>query len=117
MKHGQIFRENDQKLILEEVMLTTSPLERMRGLLGRPGLAENQGLLIKPCSSVHTFGMGYPIDLIFIDRDWCIRKLVSHLGSCRMAWCRNAHMVLETCAHNIARWDLETGNVLRWEEN
>ncbi len=116
MKHGRIYLKNDRQLILENVMLTTNPLERMRGLLGRPVLRENQGLLIQPCSSIHTVGMGYPIDVIFLDRNWRVLKLTENLGKFRMAWCRNSAMVLETLAHTIARWRLEPDTELIWED-
>jgi len=40
---------------------------RLRGLLGTSGLAPGDGLLITPCSSVHMFGMGYAIDVVYLD--------------------------------------------------
>jgi uncharacterized membrane protein (UPF0127 family) len=43
-------------------------LARLRGLMGHPGLEAGQGLLIEPCSSVHSFFMRFPIDVIFVDR-------------------------------------------------
>lgn len=45
-------------------------LDRMRGLLGTsPGDPECNAVLLLPCSSVHTFGMAYPLDLAFFGRD------------------------------------------------
>jgi len=41
---------------------------RMKGLLGKSGLSIGEGLLIKPCKGVSTFGMQFPIDVIFLDR-------------------------------------------------
>ncbi|NJD61574.1 MAG: DUF192 domain-containing protein [Deltaproteobacteria bacterium] len=40
---------------------------RLAGLLGRPPLSEGEGLWITPCSSVHSIGMRYPIDVLFLD--------------------------------------------------
>jgi len=116
VKRGRIYRENDQKLILEDVMLTTNPFERMRGLLGHPPLNPDQGLLLRPCSSIHTIGMSFPIDIVFINQHWRIQKLFSNLGKFRLVWCKNSHMVLETMAHTIARWELKPDDVLRWED-
>jgi uncharacterized membrane protein (UPF0127 family) len=42
---------------------------RLRGLLYSPQIQKGEGLLIKPCNSIHMFGMKYGIDAIFIDRD------------------------------------------------
>src|SRR5690606_32442088 len=46
------------------------PWSRMRGLLGRARLADGarQALWLVPCGSVHTAGMGYPLDIVFLDR-------------------------------------------------
>src|SRR5580658_6350501 len=50
---------------------------RMKGLLGRDGLAPGEGLWIKPCEAVHTFGMRFAIDLVYLDRKKRIRKVKS----------------------------------------
>lgn len=42
---------------------------RLRGLLGRKKLAETEGLLLEPCNNVHTIGMNFPIDIIFLSKD------------------------------------------------
>ena len=49
--------------------VTEGALERLVGLMGRPGLARGQGLWIEPCHSVHTFFMRFPIDVVYVDRD------------------------------------------------
>ena len=41
---------------------------RLRGLLGR-SLAEGGGLLLTPCGDIHTFGMRYAIDAVYLDGD------------------------------------------------
>ncbi|GAC1340231.1 MAG: DUF192 domain-containing protein [Myxococcales bacterium] len=53
-------------------------LARLRGLLGRRALAEGEALLLAPCSSVHTFFMGFPIDVLFLDREG---RAVGAIGS------------------------------------
>ena len=40
---------------------------RMKGLLGKKALADGEGLLIRPCKGIHTFGMKFPIDAVFLD--------------------------------------------------
>jgi len=56
--------------------VAASSWRRMRGLLGRPALTTGQGLLIAPCQGVHTLGMGYPIDVVHLDRDGVVRKVL-----------------------------------------
>jgi uncharacterized membrane protein (UPF0127 family) len=43
--------------------------ERVRGLKGRDALAPREGLLLRRCRSVHTFGMRFAIDAVLLDRD------------------------------------------------
>ncbi|CAI3142691.1 hypothetical protein MWMV17_MWMV17_02264 [Acinetobacter calcoaceticus] len=50
-----------------EVFIATSFFSRAAGLLFRKKLKENQCLLISPCTSIHTIGMRYNIDIVFID--------------------------------------------------
>ncbi len=42
--------------------------QRMRGLLFHPAPPSGNALLIERCNSVHTVGMRYPLDLVFLDR-------------------------------------------------
>lgn len=56
-----------QGLILQRLATAESLPSRMRGLLGRDGLPEGDGLLIRPCPSIHTFFMRFTIDAIFVD--------------------------------------------------
>jgi uncharacterized protein len=44
--------------------------ERTRGLLGRDGLEADEALLLERCRSVHTFGMRFAIDVVFLDRSY-----------------------------------------------
>ncbi|MFC2015657.1 DUF192 domain-containing protein [Chloroflexota bacterium] len=69
--HRQI-RVNNQTR--EQVLVTTGRAAdnmwtRLRGLIGSKPLADGEGLLIVPCSSVHTHFMSFPIDVVYVDRD------------------------------------------------
>ena len=97
-------------------MKTSNPLERMRGLLGLPPLEKDQGLLITACPSVHTIGMKYPLDLIFLNKDWQIKKLVSSLQPYRMAWSVGASMVIEIQGGTLKELGIMPGITLLWEE-
>ena len=57
------------EVILENLLTADSFYARFRGLMGRPSIPENTGLMIKPCNSVHCFFMKFPIDVIFLDKE------------------------------------------------
>jgi uncharacterized membrane protein (UPF0127 family) len=69
--------------------------KRNKGLLGRSHLAPGEGLWILPCEAVHTFGMKFPIDLVYLDAKNQIRKLCSAVPPWRLSACLSAHSVLE----------------------
>lgn len=73
----------------ESLRSATSTRTRMRGLLGRAELAVGEGLLLSPCKQVHTFGMRFPIDVVFCDRAWRVSHVVREMRPgrvSRVAW-------------------------------
>ena len=78
------------------VRLAATPPARLRGLLGRP--PSPIPLLIIPARSVHTFGMRRPIDVVFLDADLRVVKVVHGLRPCRVAAARRAVAALELVA-------------------
>lgn len=58
---------------------------RMRGLLGRDGLDPGHGLLLMECGSIHTFGMQFPIDVVFMRKDGTVTKVFRDIGPMRAA--------------------------------
>jgi uncharacterized protein len=49
--------------------LANTLFARFKGLLGTSALPAGAGLWIKPCKGVHTFGMKFPIDVLFLDKE------------------------------------------------
>lgn len=60
---------NSGRVMAGDLQVAASLWSRARGLLGRKGLRQGEGLLIRPCLGVHTFFMSFPIDVVFLDRD------------------------------------------------
>lgn len=114
MKIGGIFR-NDV-CVVPHVWSAVSAWERTRGLLGRPTLQQGQGMLIGECRLVHTIGMRYPLDLVFLDSRGRIKKLQRNVLPGRMAGCFSAHQTLELATGSLAGMALQTGDTLIWRE-
>lgn len=68
---------------------------RLKGLLGTTSLEAGGGLVIRPCSSVHTFGMAYSIDVLFMNDEDQIIKIVAAMEPGRMAWAVGSQYVIE----------------------
>lgn len=111
---GAIYRPGSAESLLPRVLRTSNPWDRLRGLLGRAPLRAGEGLLITPCASVHTIGMGYALDLVFLDRDGRVLQCVAGLVPRRFAAGRGAAMTLELAGGALRALDLRIGEVLEW---
>ena len=95
-----------------EVDVAATRATRRRGLLGRESLGENEGLLLTPCKAVHTVGMRFAIDVIFIDRDGRAVRIVPALAPWRIAMSARAKAVIELAAGTAAASDIRIGDML-----
>ena len=84
-----------QTVLAARLEMAGSHAARSRGLLGRAGLGEGEGLWIVPCESVHTFFMRFAIDLVYLDRKQRVRKVRHAVAPWRLSACLTAHSVLE----------------------
>lgn len=53
--------------------------KRFIGLIGRKSLPPYHGLLLSPCHSIHMLFMRFPIDAVFLDKNFTIKKIVPNL--------------------------------------
>jgi uncharacterized membrane protein (UPF0127 family) len=89
---------------------------RMRGLLRTDGLAEGEGLWIHPCNSIHSFGMRFEFDALFLGPDGKVVGRYERFPRNRISrvfW--NARGVLELPAGTIERTGTEVGDEIRFE--
>lgn len=90
------------EVLATDVSWANSPRARLKGLLGSHVLAEGRALVIVPARQVHTFGMRYPIDVVFCDREWRVLRLIRRLPPRRVTrWVRRARYVVELPAGAI----------------
>jgi uncharacterized membrane protein (UPF0127 family) len=93
-----------------DVEVAASLAERTHGLLGRDGV--ETGLVLRPASSVHTIGMRFAIDVVFVARSGRVLAVVTmppqRLGLPRL----RARWILETEAGRCAEWGIAPGRRL-----
>jgi uncharacterized membrane protein (UPF0127 family) len=89
---------------------------RSKGLLGRKGLVPGGGMWIIPCESVHTFGMQFPIDLVYLDRKHRVKKATSSVPPWRLSACLSAYSIVELPAGTIHRTQTEKGDLLEFSQ-
>jgi uncharacterized membrane protein (UPF0127 family) len=116
MQLGALFDQNRGRCVVRKVWKAANAWERMRGLLGRARLGDNEALLLEPCSSVHCMGMRYPLDLVYIDRQGRVCKLVYGVKPWRFSASLRAHATLELAAGVLAVTGIRVGDVVAWQE-
>jgi uncharacterized membrane protein (UPF0127 family) len=73
----------------------TNVAGRLRGLIGREDLATDQAFLLERCRSIHTFGMRFPIKVVWLDEE--MRAIgIQTVRPRRFAWNIRARHTLET---------------------
>jgi uncharacterized protein len=95
-----------ESVVCEQATIADRAVTRMRGLVGRRALPSGQGLLLRPAPSIHTAFMRFPIDVVFLDGDLRVLKLVQRLQPWRTALALSAKAVLELAAGESARREL-----------
>lgn len=83
--------------------LADRPWTRLRGLLGRRRLEADEGLLLRPVGAIHTLFMRFAIDVVFLDRDYVVLRVVENVRPWRFAAARRAKAVLELPTGSAAR--------------
>lgn len=100
--------------LAQEVEEARSYWARLVGLLGRRGLAEGHGLLIAPCSSVHTLFMRFAIDVAFLDSDGRVVRAYASVPPFRLLMGGpGARMALELPAGTLERSGTRAGDFLQ----
>ena len=71
--------------LAENTVIADSFFSRLQGLLGKDGLTCGEGLILKPCDSIHTFFMRFVIDAAFVDKNNRVIRLYHSLKPWRMS--------------------------------
>lgn len=112
MLYKAINRRTGQ-ILAPRVLMAQDFKSRSVGLLSRQNMAEEEGLLIKPCNSIHTFFMKFAIDVIFLSKGSNVVKIVRGIGPFRLASCHwRGYMTLELAAGVISKYDMKIGDFI-----
>src|SRR5438309_2670065 len=101
-------------VLASEVQLADTPRARRVGLLKHDKLNPGQGLWIYPTQAIHTFGMRFPIDVVFIDRQMRVKRVYHKLVPFRLTslvW--SAQSVLELPSGSLAGTNTDVGDELQ----
>lgn len=107
--------ETRNAVIAERADIADSSKKRKTGLLKHNCLEPGDGLWLVPCEAVHTIGMKFPIDILFLDKKRRVVKVRSNVGRWRMTGSLRAHSVLELPAGTAEASGTQCGDQLELE--
>ena len=100
------------ELLLSELWIPQGFWSRLRGLVGRPPLLVTQGMLFTRCRAIHMCFMQQSIDVVFVDSNFVITRLVAGIAPFRFTSDSKASHTLELAAGAIASFKLTPGQRL-----
>jgi hypothetical protein len=101
--------------LAEHAEVANTSAKRRTGLLKHKSLPRGSGLWLVPCEGIHTIGMKFPIDALFLNRDRRVVKIRPGMGKWRLALSLWAHSVLELPAGATAETGTTVGDQLEVE--
>jgi len=81
----RLINQTKNTVLAEDVALADTPLKRIQGLLGKRDFPAGQALIIKPCNAIHTLFMRFPIDVLFVGRNYQVRQTLASLKPFRLS--------------------------------
>jgi uncharacterized protein len=107
-----LINERTSKPVATLVEIAATRSTRRRGLLGRDRLDEASAMLLAPCTAVHTVGMRFAIDVVFVDRQGYAVKVVHNLRPWRIAGAAGGRAVIEMAAGSLGNEEVLPGDRL-----
>lgn len=108
----KIINYTNNAVISENLTIADTYFKRLKGLLGKKFL-KDESILIKPCRWIHSYGMFFEFDAVFLDKDLNVVYLISNFKKNRVSpliW--KAKNVLELPAGNIQQNNIKIGDKL-----
>jgi uncharacterized membrane protein (UPF0127 family) len=96
-----LMNERTLEPVAVSVEIAATRSSRRRGLLGRDRLEEATAMMLAPCAAVHTAGMRFAIDVVFVDRQGFTVKVVRDLRPWRISLAAGARAVIEMQAGSL----------------
>jgi len=109
----RVYNLGRQCAVVDHLEIAESVRARTRGLIGHQPLGLGQGLVINPCRWIHTFGMSFPIDVIYVSKNWRVVALTEDLPPRRIDRpVLRAQLVIEMAAGALRHIGLHVGDHL-----
>ncbi len=112
----RVINRTRQTVLVKQGRVASTPWSRLVGLLGRRFFEPGDGLLLRGEQAIHTLGMFFPIDVVYLDRQARVLRAVRALAPLRLGpLVRGAQDVLELPVGTLVATDTREGDELVFE--
>lgn len=111
----RVLNRSKGTVVAEAADVADTSEKRRRGLLKHTHLGPGEGLWIAPCEAVHSFGMKFAIDLMYLDKKRKVKKVRHNMVPGRLSACLTAHSILELPVGVVTASRTEPGDQLEFE--
>lgn len=112
----QIINKTKNKILADKACVADTFFKRLAGLMGKKQLPKDEALIFYKAGSIHTLFMRFAIDVVFLDRDFCVLRVVKNLTPWRVSFCMKSFVTIEfTSSSNIAA-HIEKGDCIEIKE-
>ncbi|HAJ95807.1 MAG TPA: hypothetical protein DCP02_06200 [Actinobacteria bacterium] len=111
MKAFKYIKGSSNEMIANRVFTADNFLQRLFGLLFKNPLNDGEALLIRGCTSIHTIGMRYNVDAVFIDERGTVLSTFKDIPPWRFTpYIRGARSVIEFSSGLLKEKSLNEGD-------
>ena len=112
----KVYNSSRNNLIADDVKVANNFFTRSVGLLSKKTISDNEGLIIKPCCSIHTFFMKFSIDVLFVNKKDEVVALYENVKPWRILPIHlKSDYVIELSAGQISNKNICKGDIIRVE--
>jgi uncharacterized membrane protein (UPF0127 family) len=108
-----VYNQTRECFLSLDVAVADTIFSRLKGLIGRLKLRSDEGIWVVPSRGIHTLGLLFPLDLIYLDEHYRVIHMVEYLPSFRIAPLKTqAESVLELPTHTNYSSQTQPGDQL-----
>ncbi len=107
-----LFNKSKGLFLASEALVADDFFLRLKGFMFRKTIAAEAALIFYRTSSIHTFFMRFPLDIVFLNKKMQVVRFYEALKPGRVVFCLFAYLVIELPPHKTSRKNLEIGDIL-----
>jgi len=96
----RIVNKTKNIILASQAKIADSFFKRLIGLMFKKGLSKEEALVFFKAPSIHTFFMRFPIDILFLDREGKVLRIVKKVNPYRVVFCKNSYITIEFSSKN-----------------